>query len=293
MAGEPPYKVSFGDFSAWVTVAGDVAPVYSVAVKDNTTTAFIEAQEDAPYAIHLLDDQEQPVTGLATRVFIDGTNIVGADNACYQSPKGSMLRIESFYGARDTATSEKPFKFGQLLLTDDADLACSDEKIIQGLGKIELRLYRVGNVVASAGPAVDQAGSSANTPVVHERVKKATLSHATEYGNSVATGSTSGVARYDKIDAEAYHTFEFRYLNRESDDPPAPSGPDQKRKAPDDSDGSDDDDDDVDGKIAALKAKLAKLEGKQKTGEGKQKTGDLKKVKREQGAPDDEGAGAA
>lgn len=76
-------------------------------------------------------------------------------------------------------TSEKPFVFSKLLLTDDADLACSDEAIIKGLGTIQLKIYRVGNVVASSAPAVDATGAVAAFVVVHERLKKATLSHQT------------------------------------------------------------------------------------------------------------------
>lgn len=34
-------------------------------------------------------------------------SIVGADDASYQQPRGSMMRVESFYGARASAVSPK------------------------------------------------------------------------------------------------------------------------------------------------------------------------------------------
>lgn len=47
--------------------------MYSVSVNGGTTSCFIEAEEEAPFAVMLMDDQDKPVHGLASRVWIDGT----------------------------------------------------------------------------------------------------------------------------------------------------------------------------------------------------------------------------
>ncbi|KAK4705925.1 hypothetical protein P7C70_g272, partial [Phenoliferia sp. Uapishka_3] len=216
---KPTTRLSYGPFCAWVCVNGETTPLYSLTTKENTTTCYIQAEEDAPYSVHLLDDQEEPTHGLASRLWIDGTkrtaSIVGQDDVGYEQMKGSMLRIESFTGTRSSATSEKPFAFGKLLLTDDVDLACSDEHIVKGLGKIQLKLYRVSNVVSGTWSAVDKDALDTNPVITHEKIKKATLSHQTEYGKEVATTSGHGVASYDPIDTDPYHIFEFRYLCRD------------------------------------------------------------------------------
>lgn len=76
----------------------------------------------------------------------------------------------------DFQTSEKPFLFSKLALTDDTDLACEEETIIKNLGTIQLKILRADVIGHATRP---EKFKTRPEYLVHEGMKKATLSHQT------------------------------------------------------------------------------------------------------------------
>lgn len=67
------------------------------------------------------------------------------------------------------------YLFKPLSLTDDADLACEDERVVKSIGTIQLRICRI-DVTGEVAPAVPEF-VSAEPPTLHEMSKKARVSH--------------------------------------------------------------------------------------------------------------------
>lgn len=78
--------------------------------------------------------------------------------------------------ARVSSTEERTFRFNKLSQTDDEGIACYEEAIVKNIGTIQLRLYRVTDIVENYAPPTC---TSATDPVLHEQSKKAQLSHQT------------------------------------------------------------------------------------------------------------------
>jgi hypothetical protein len=74
-------------------------------------------------------------------------------------------------------TSERPFQFSTISLTDDDELACTDEAVVKNMGTIQIKLWRV-QVLGAAKPFI---ASPIESKTLHERSKKAQLSHQTTY----------------------------------------------------------------------------------------------------------------
>lgn len=75
-------------------------------------------------------------------------------------------------------TTIRPFLFGRVQLTDKDDEACNDETVIKGLGSITMKYIRVQNVRKTT---TGHHFTPAKTQTVHERAKKAKLSHQVRY----------------------------------------------------------------------------------------------------------------
>ena len=107
---------------------------------------------------------------------------------------------------------KKPFLFGKLATTDSDEAACQDEQIIKNLGTLQLRYLRVihnGRWPSKHKFEVPQAR------VIHEKAKKAQLSHQAAFGEVVATSRRVSVYTH-RIDPSSspFSQFEFRYRSR-------------------------------------------------------------------------------
>lgn len=71
-------------------------------------------------------------------------------------------------------TTEQPFKFNGLVLTDDGDEASAAAAVKQ-LGKIEIRLFRIGDVKPTQKDV--KLDTIVDDTPLHERAVKANLSH--------------------------------------------------------------------------------------------------------------------
>lgn len=80
----------------------------------------------------------------------------------------------SFSGFTESATSERPLVFGKALTTDDDEIACTDEKIVKGMGVIQVTYRRVKSFGAPYTPEAKAVPAEVR---LHEASKKAQLSH--------------------------------------------------------------------------------------------------------------------
>ncbi|GAA5971508.1 hypothetical protein JCM11641_000618 [Rhodosporidiobolus odoratus] len=115
----------------------------------------------------------------------------------------------AYIEAKD-GTTIWPFHFAKLQTTDDDENACKDEQVVKNIGTVQLRYWRVKNVrtVKTSVKAAVQAKP------VHERSKKAALSHQAGYGAPVAVEPSSR-SIYDWVDS-LFSVLELRYLSRSS-----------------------------------------------------------------------------
>lgn len=82
--------------------------------------------------------------------------------------------------------------FNKLSLTDDDYIATVDEGIVRSMGTIAIKICRV----AVRGPAIRDPSTYAATPssaVLHERSKKAVLSHQTGFGAAIVVPATGSI----------------------------------------------------------------------------------------------------
>ncbi|KAL8284066.1 hypothetical protein RQP46_005179 [Phenoliferia psychrophenolica] len=295
----PPTELSFGHWSAWVSIASSPVPIHSIEYKSSLskTIGYIQSEDATPFTVHARNDWETvSPTDYVVQVFLDGQKmdgIVRSKNKCEHLPPNDPKR-----------TTLRPFIFGKPSLTEDSDLACADERIIKNLGTIQISLFRANRLAHLASkPRVFNA--PVQDPVLDEKSKKAALSHTTQLGESVESAIPK---RYPPhltwIDNREtpMHTFEFRYMSRalleikghveplpESSPPPPNANDNGKKRAIEtitvgDSDSDDDDEEDAKAaEVRKLKARLAMLEG---SGSGEKKG---KKVKREKDLKNEEG----
>lgn len=85
-------------------------------------------------------------------------------------------RLQTFRAARIDATTERPFLFSKIVQTDNDDLACKEERVIQGIGSISLRMMRIRDVRDKIEEMQSQVLPDI---VIHEASKRVKLSHQT------------------------------------------------------------------------------------------------------------------
>ncbi|PBK75993.1 hypothetical protein ARMSODRAFT_950363 [Armillaria solidipes] len=125
--------LTFGEFSAWVSIDGVEAEEYGVTVDSTKVTCWIASEANKTFRLHWKDSVvSSPTRGNPS---IDGTTY---------PPRyiDSLRRSEVFLGGvRDSDNSKRPFMFTKLNLTDDD--AYLDVAAPLSLGEIEVALYRV------------------------------------------------------------------------------------------------------------------------------------------------------
>ncbi|GJN88346.1 hypothetical protein Rhopal_001311-T1 [Rhodotorula paludigena] len=140
------------DVHAWVTVDGKPLEVYGRTAQNGKAVGHIEATEGAHFEVFAADLRKSINAPHVRRLYLDGQR--------------SLMTAPQ--------TTIRPFLFGRVQLTDKDDEACNDETVIKGLGSITMKYIRVQNVrKATTGHHF----TPAKTPTVHERAKKAQLSH--------------------------------------------------------------------------------------------------------------------
>ncbi|GAA5896657.1 hypothetical protein JCM5296_004200 [Sporobolomyces johnsonii] len=295
MAPQTPTKLtSASKLSAWVTVDDVPVPVYQVEERGNKVTCFIEAVEGKEFKVGFenvgFDWSELCVDGV-----LDGTTMDGV--FLHSTHNRAILE-----GRYVSAAVMRPFVFAKLVLTDDPDLASTDENFVKNLGTIQVHMHRV--YYLGSKPFTNRASDGVKNQVAHERSKKATLSHQANLGQAKVAPVT-GEARLQYVDQHKRPSqiFEFKYRSRAllelqglvepAPAPPQPvAGPStskgNKRKASTslqvDKDGAivissddDSDEDDAAAELARLDAEIEKLKKR------KEKLGS-KKVKEEPGS---------
>ncbi|GAA5878626.1 hypothetical protein JCM1840_003532 [Sporobolomyces johnsonii] len=208
MSPQPPTKLtSANKLSAWVTVDDVAVPVYKVEETGNKVTCFIEAVEGKEFKVGYEN------TGLnwsetVAWVYLDGTRMRGTTSK-------SKFKPAICDGRRESATMVRPFTFAKLALTDDPDLASTDENFVKNLGTIQVHVHRI--YYLGDKPFTNRITDGVKNQVAHERSKKATLSHQVNLGQvKVAPHIGKSRATVDYVDqiGRPIQTFEFKYRSR-------------------------------------------------------------------------------
>ncbi|GAA5913194.1 hypothetical protein JCM6882_005814 [Rhodosporidiobolus microsporus] len=195
------------------TVDGKPLEVYGATIEDNKAVGHVEAQEGREFKLHF-SDQRFSAPDHVVRAYVDGTRVHG-QIARATAPKYSMAltasdRFVSFEGREESPTLIRPFLFTALKTTDDDDVACTDESVIKGMCSVQLKVWRITNVRDSTWGQFE-----GRTAILHEKSKKAVLSHQASFGAPVSVQSNRR-STYDFLDpADSPQTvIEFRYRSR-------------------------------------------------------------------------------
>ncbi|GAA5972263.1 hypothetical protein JCM11641_002378 [Rhodosporidiobolus odoratus] len=198
-----------GRYAAWVTVDGQAVPVYKVEHTSSyppKTTCYIECAEGQQFQV-VMENRAYYGGHLAFWLHVDGTRMDGFSIKQPHQPGTS-------YGKRISATDVRPYVFSQVSLTDDAELATTDEKVIKGLGTVRVEVHRTK--LLGQTPLANDFADDAKQHVVDERSKKATMSHSTSFGAAVhrpVAGHSDSVQYIDPEDSPGA-ILEFKYRSR-------------------------------------------------------------------------------
>ncbi|ORY50199.1 hypothetical protein BCR35DRAFT_310768 [Leucosporidium creatinivorum] len=219
--------------SAWVSVDGKPLPVYSIGTEGIKRFGYIEAVEGAHFQVHFAEGREaSPPDDFNLDVYLDGRWVRGSTHtktaAVFRMPLDHPHRLKTFSAARINPTTERPFLFSKIAQTDDDELACKEERVIKGIGSIQLRMMRIKDVEDK----IEQMETQ-DLPdlVLHEQAKKVKLSHQTSLGPARVTEVKRIAMKFNLIDSPSnpFVNFEFRYRSRAllelEGDAPAIPGP--------------------------------------------------------------------
>ncbi|GAA6006401.1 hypothetical protein JCM11491_004941 [Sporobolomyces phaffii] len=181
---------SLPNYFAWVEIDGEPVQVYSKTVQDDSkAVCYIEAIEGKHFTVCTADQRRTPPSyDWSVRVHVDGQ----------RSPLAQ--------------TTEQKLLFGKLRTTDDDDVASNEEALIKNLGSIRVEYRAVKNLKSDpdGGP-----GKVSQAKPIHEKTKKAQLSHQAVFGERQEREST-GWLQFDWVGGIPSHIFEFRYRSRQS-----------------------------------------------------------------------------
>ncbi|ORY43587.1 hypothetical protein BCR35DRAFT_311203 [Leucosporidium creatinivorum] len=223
----------------WILVDNHPVPIYAKTESDGgrRVTGKIVAKEGLEFGIGFRDERGGEEECVAVDVVVDGV-VSKADREIFRPwSKDVSERSYTWRGRRSATGSIRHFLFRPLSLTDDADLACSSERVVKSIGTIQLRVCRIkitGELEGDEGEFVDE-----EPPVLHEMSKKARVSHQAGLGPSLPHIPSSR-SSFEWIDPPEtpFVVFEFRYLSRTLLElegialPPSPSRPPPPPAAP-------------------------------------------------------------
>ncbi|THU76202.1 hypothetical protein K435DRAFT_974512 [Dendrothele bispora CBS 962.96] len=253
--------LTLGDFSAWITVDGVPLQEYDIRMKDSEIACWIPSEAGKEFKVKLRAERNICVPSY---VYLDGKY---AGGRIFRA--GRVVSEADVSGTYTSPTSQKPFMFSRLDLTDDD--AYLDTNHAQ-IGEIKV-VFHEGVVVAEN---LGFAPSSFKEPgKVHERSKKA-------IGHQVGLGTEKQVPHETISRCRCLRTLAtmiFRYrpidvLRANGLAPPAPKPPaepqvGEKRPAPpqdvlDLTLSDDETDGDNEEEVAALEARLAAIRNKRR-----------------------------
>ncbi|BGP38174.1 hypothetical protein JCM10450v2_002111 [Rhodotorula kratochvilovae] len=227
------------DVHAWIEVEGAPLQVFGVEQDGSKVVAYIEAKDGAAFEVHYLDLRTSCQRAHVARLYVDGSRVNGMvvkrQDPMFEDPPDGSSRECIFKGSKCTRTTIRPFEFNSLQVTDNDDLACSDERVVKNIGTIQIKYMRVKNP-RSTDTFKPKAGQM---PSIHEKAKKAQLSHQVGFGDPVDVPAGSRLL-FDLIDREddPLSMLEFRYRSRallEAQgivDAPSPSNTPPQRASP-------------------------------------------------------------
>ncbi|GAA5989148.1 hypothetical protein JCM5350_005101 [Sporobolomyces pararoseus] len=186
------------DFYGWIEVSEEPLQVYGSTEANGKSIGYVEAKEGQQFVICFADLRKVlPETDYVLRAFVDG----------------AKRRFRKFTGRQVTESTEQPFVFSKLKTTDSGEIACTDEEVVKNLGTMQLRYCRIKDVRPSTAPFKPQV---VEPKMIHEKAKKAQLSHQAAYGKTVQVPSGTQ-ADFEQIDIDSSPLFqlEFRYRSRQ------------------------------------------------------------------------------
>ncbi|THU77925.1 hypothetical protein K435DRAFT_973738 [Dendrothele bispora CBS 962.96] len=269
--------LTLGDFSAWITVDDVPLQEYDTKIKDSEIACWVPSEAGKNFTVKL---KAKTNLCVPSYVYLDGKHAGGGILGLGRVAEADVS------GTYTSSTSQKPFMFSRLDLTDDD--AYLDTNHTQ-IGEIKVLFYEG---VIEAENTDFQSYNFEEPGKVHERSKKA-------IGHQVGLGTEKQVTRQKFSRCRRLRilaTMIFRYrpidiLRANGLAPPAPKPPaepqvGEKRPAPpedaldltlldDETDGDDEEE------VAALEARLAAIRNKRRRMKVKSEPG----VKTEPGSP--------
>ncbi|KAJ8088549.1 hypothetical protein PM082_022622 [Marasmius tenuissimus] len=276
--------ITFGDFSAWITIGDKTCEEYDVQVSEGTrtVTCWIASEEGKEYEVKFKCNRL--TTPTAGRVHIDG-------NYCGGSLLQSASDLKKGYvvltGMRTSPTTVSRFAFSSVKTTDDNAFVSTPDSPDLGDIKITFRTSKLMGL----GTGAEMVEPTEKT--FHETAKKC-ASHQTRFQQTTTTPYTTILRAQDYGPHLAALCFKYRPLGilqangiaplpqpRSPSPSPSPSpsssaargstnkrsrpqpGSDEEDVKPDVLELSDEDEDD-DAKLRDLRNKIAAIEAKKK-----------------------------
>ncbi|KAJ3775617.1 hypothetical protein FB446DRAFT_724426 [Lentinula raphanica] len=201
--------LAFKDFSAWIEVDGSELPLFDVNVEGNEVSCWIPSEVGKAFVVKFAAGRRRH--SMMGRVYMDGKRFRG------KTMHAGAPRSYTFSGALTSQTTEQPFVFSNVELTDDDQYL---HQATAGLGDIKLQINHATLGALSSSQTFKKRDTSGK---VHEKAKKVT-------GHKVGLGDERPVKRTTLIDV-TYHDvivkFVFKYrpldlLRANGIAPPAP-----------------------------------------------------------------------
>ncbi|KAJ3516565.1 hypothetical protein NLJ89_g1031 [Agrocybe chaxingu] len=162
----PTTRLTLGDYSAWVKVAGEEVEHHSIEVNEEKklVSCWIASEEGKAFTIDV--EKLQVNYPCVFYLFVDGNFATGR---VFPAKRIKPLMMSGTPTGLDT---EKPFLFSLLELTDDDSLLASSQSA-KDIGEIKIDVHRASNLQDFENPSFNRTVFYDNKKV-HERAKKAT-----------------------------------------------------------------------------------------------------------------------
>ncbi|KAJ3732418.1 hypothetical protein DFJ43DRAFT_308965 [Lentinula guzmanii] len=186
--------LTFQDFSAWIEVDGSELPIFDIKQTGNEVTCWIPSESEKNFSVKLSTGKR--AISMVGDIFMDGKHLDG------RAMHAGEPQTFTSSGVLTTATSERPFVFSKLELTDDDEYL---NMATAGLGDVKLVISH-----ATFGVTTHDHNRYKNCDTIgkiHEKSKKAT-------GHRVGLGASKPVVYTKLISAQRHAVvvnFVFRY----------------------------------------------------------------------------------
>ncbi|KAJ3740620.1 hypothetical protein DFH05DRAFT_1581901 [Lentinula detonsa] len=185
--------LTFQDISAWIEVDGSELSIFDIKQTGNEVTCWIPSESEKKFSVKLSTGKR--AISMVGDIFMDGKCLSG------KTMKAGEPQTFTSSGVLTTATSERPFVFSKLELTDDDEYL---NMATAGLGDVKLVISH-----ATFGVTRDHKRYKNCDTIgkVHEKSKKAT-------GHRVGLGAEKPVVYTKSISVRRHAAlvkFVFRY----------------------------------------------------------------------------------